>query len=422
MIPASDFDDIFTAAASRLIGKSPPRVAVAVSGGADSLALTLLLQKFVSARGGALIAFTVDHGLRALSVQEAQRVAAQMKEQGIAHHILRWDGDKPATRIQERARQARYDLLLQACRDHALDYLATAHHAQDQMETFWMRLAHGSGLDGLCAMAPARDIDGITHIRPLLSFEKQDLRAYCAAQKMDWVEDPSNANDAFLRPRLRGFEDLLAQEGLTPQRLSLTLGKLQQAKEALDWIADRAEKETVIAHDAGYMTLAPGAYAGFPADIRLRVLQGVLKRFDPAGYAVPHAQVEQLDQKIVTENDAFSGQTLSGVDIFGHDGAVVFAREYAAVSPPQLCGDGDIWDRRWRVSAATSATLRALGEDGLQFLKNNYGHDNNLMNHMASLPYKVRLTLPCFAAADNIISLPGLGWGAKEYACRPLKP
>src|SRR5690606_3672257 len=129
-------------------------------GGGDSMALALLLHDWARARGGKILALTVDHGLRAASAAEARQTAARLAQHGIAHEILAWEGEKPCTGIQQHAREARYRLLRGACEKHGIKTLALAHNAEDQAETFWMRLAHGSGLDGLAGMAAKREEGG----------------------------------------------------------------------------------------------------------------------------------------------------------------------------------------------------------------------------------------------------------------------
>ncbi|MGE0725158.1 MAG: tRNA lysidine(34) synthetase TilS, partial [Alphaproteobacteria bacterium] len=128
-----------------------PRLAVAVSGGPDSLALTLLADGWARARGGAVLALTVDHGLRPEAAAEAATVAAWLGARGIAHATLEWSGPRPMAAIQAAARAARLDLLAAACREAGILHLLLAHHRQDQAETASLRGARGSGTDGRAA-------------------------------------------------------------------------------------------------------------------------------------------------------------------------------------------------------------------------------------------------------------------------------
>ena len=167
-----------------------PEIAVAVSGGPDSLALAILLDRWARRRGGRAIALTVDHGLREESAAEARRVGRWMRGRGIAHHILVWRGRKPKHGVQAAARDARYALLESWCRRHAILHLALAHHRDDQIETFLMRLGRGSGLDGLAAMPAIAERGGVRLLRPLLDIDKARLVASLAAMGQGWIEDP----------------------------------------------------------------------------------------------------------------------------------------------------------------------------------------------------------------------------------------
>ena len=124
-------------------------IAVAVSGGADSLALTFLLKEWCADNATHLVALTVDHRLRQDSTQEAQALHTLLTSHGIDHHILTWDGSKPTAALQEKARLKRYELLESWCQKHNVPYLFLGHHTGDQSETYCMRLRRHSGLLGL---------------------------------------------------------------------------------------------------------------------------------------------------------------------------------------------------------------------------------------------------------------------------------
>ncbi|MBI2707438.1 MAG: tRNA lysidine(34) synthetase TilS [Proteobacteria bacterium] len=209
---------LFAAFESFLSPITPP-IAVAVSGGSDSLALLFLAQKWAQQKGGHVVGLTVDHDLRSDSAAEAQRVHEWALKRGVEHIILKWEGEKPTSRLQEKAREARYDLLISWCKAHNISTLLLGHHAQDQEETFWLRLASGSGLKGLAGMQERRMKDGITILRPLLRVKPEDLKEFLRTEKQEWIEDPSNESDRFFRGRFRSF---LKEEGLSSDRLLKT--------------------------------------------------------------------------------------------------------------------------------------------------------------------------------------------------------
>lgn len=181
-----------------------PTLAVGVSGGADSMALTLLADEWCRERGGSVLAITVDHGLRAAAAQEARWVGQQLAERGIDHVIMPWQGEKPKGAVQEQARIARYELLDRVLEQHGIWHLLVAHHAGDQAETIAMREARGSKPMGRAGITARRYLRHGRVLRPLLPVCKADLVATLQACGQEWIEDPSNTNPAFERVRVRG--------------------------------------------------------------------------------------------------------------------------------------------------------------------------------------------------------------------------
>jgi tRNA(Ile)-lysidine synthase len=180
-----------------------PVVAVAVSGGRDSLALALLAQEWASARNGRIVGLIVDHALRPESAAEAAATASLLGRLGCEAEILRWSGTKPRTGLQEAARAARYRLLRKACRRRGILHLLVAHHAEDQAETVAMRAARQSGPDGLAGMSAAVELPEMRLLRPLLGVSRSRLTATLLARGVPWIDDPSNADPRFERARLR---------------------------------------------------------------------------------------------------------------------------------------------------------------------------------------------------------------------------
>lgn len=177
------------------------RFALAVSGGADSMAMTKLAAQYQKEHNSTIHALIVDHGLRVESAAEALYVGELCQNLGVPHTVLTWQHPPITSRLQEQARLARYQLLSDWCKSNHYQYLLLAHHANDVLETFMMRLSKGSSLKGLCALKSIRDMYGITIIRPFLSISRDELHAVLEGQKH--VEDPSNHNMKFERVRLR---------------------------------------------------------------------------------------------------------------------------------------------------------------------------------------------------------------------------
>lgn len=180
-----------------------PVVAVAVSGGRDSLALALLAHEWAAVRGGRIVGLIVDHALRPESAAEAAATEALLRRHGCDAETLRWADAKPRTGLQEAARAARYRLLRDACRRRGILHLLVAHHADDQDETVAMRAARQSGADGLAGMAGTVELPEVRLLRPLLGIARSRLTATLLARAVPWLDDPSNADPRFERARLR---------------------------------------------------------------------------------------------------------------------------------------------------------------------------------------------------------------------------
>lgn len=255
------------------------RIAVAVSGGPDSMALCYLLSCWAShfAPELEIDALTVDHGLRRRSAPEARKTGAWVSVfPHVRHHILtrKETDDTPQAKIMEWARETRYGLLSEHCRQYDISKLYVAHHGEDQAETFLFRLAKGSGLDGLSAMRPVQNYnDHLALCRPLLSLTKKSLIDICEAGGVPYVDDPTNSNTDFARARLRKSAAVLAHEGLDAKRLSVTAARLARGREALDVFADRVYESTITGSDRNGLAFSYNGLAAEPMEIRLRVLQ-----------------------------------------------------------------------------------------------------------------------------------------------------
>ncbi|BBU62832.1 tRNA(Ile)-lysidine synthase [Methylosinus sp. C49] len=251
---------------------------LAVSGGPDSIALALLAVRWKLRAQKRIEIATVDHGLRAEAAQEAAQVGEWARALGFVHHILRWEGEKPATRIQERARAARYRLLCERAREIGASAIVTAHHADDQAETALFRLTRGSGVAGLAAMAMESRVDGLTLLRPLLGFRKSELERLCAAAEHAFIRDPSNENPAYARVRLRRLAATLAAEGLDAEALLRLSARAARAEEALAWSAARAARELEAERGPGLFRAEAAALRKLPRELLLRLLAAEIAR------------------------------------------------------------------------------------------------------------------------------------------------
>lgn len=278
-------------------------IAVAVSGGPDSMALLHLLRSVTKN----IIALTVDHGLRLESADEAAQVAAWCKKQKIEHHILNWRGAKPKTGLHETARVARYELLQNWCLKNNILHLATAHHADDNAETILQRISKASGPVGLAGIAEHVFLPHLHLWRPLLAHPKSDLIQYCKMLDIPFITDPSNEHSKFARGRLRGAADVLAAEGLTSQNLNLLAQKQRAAVMALE---DQAAE--FLAHHADMipdaMMIAQDAWQSAPAAVQQMAMDYILKQISGIDSPIRYESLQNLCKAVGT--DDFRAKTL----------------------------------------------------------------------------------------------------------------
>lgn len=283
------------------------KIAVAVSGGSDSLALCVLLNQFVKEYGGQLHCLTINHQLRNDSLSEAIKVGEILKELGINHHIIPWEGDKPKSNIQEEARIARYNLLTEYCHNHDISYLATGHQKNDQAENFIIRLEHGSGVYGLSGIPSIGEFNKIKIIRPLLSFTKQELQDFLISQNIEWVEDPSNQNEKFTRVKIR---NILNQYPEWIDKLATVSNNLSKTKDCIEYFLNKSIAE-LVEHHSSYVAIKQEGFNELPQEIRFRMLTKLLQDFSSNPKPARGERLENLLAKIET-GKAFKASTLSG--------------------------------------------------------------------------------------------------------------
>ncbi len=423
--PVSEAD---FAAAMMGLGLDPSHaLAVAVSGGADSMALALLARRW----GAQVTALHVDHGLRAGSAADADQVARWLAARAIPCHILRWHGEKPRTGIQEAARAARYHLLEGWCRDHGVAALLLAHQADDLAETFLVRLGRGSGLYGLAAMMPSAP--PLTpgerlprRYRPLLDWPKRRLDATCRAAGQAWLEDPGNRDPAYARTRIRALLARPPLPELSGERLAGVARRLGRARAALEQ-AVAAHLAAHVRVDARGHALTPrSALLDAPEEVVLRALTQLLTVLGGRLYPPRRKRLEHALEALRASR--FRGLSLGGCLIRPcRGGNLLVCREPAAIAPPVPLETGrwQLWDRRFKLRLGGDAQGRmvgALGSAGWRALK---AAPPDLAADAP--PHPARLTLPALFAADGtLLGSPYLGWVAKPLpfdviSCIPIR-
>jgi tRNA(Ile)-lysidine synthase len=413
----------------------PAHLALAVSGGGDSMALLCLAAAWQGVRlqqmpSASMVVLTVAHGLRKEATQEIALVAETAKRLGLAHHVLTWEGEKPTKGVQAAAREARYELMRTWCARHGCDAILLAHTRDDQVETVLMRLERGSGLDGLAGMAPRQNLFGLEVLRPLLPVSRAALRATLRERKQNWAEDESNDDPRFTRTRFRKMIPGLAAAGVSVDRILALSKEAGQLRSVLEVRTVEALRLAATRYEAGFYAFQADRLLALPRPIALRALKAVLAGTGGARWPASSDSLERLYDALGDwcHGDPESlggGRTLGGCKIVPRSRRRLFIlRETGRVAPsPVKLGAGEHlrWDRRFDVylpltgkgAASAGGWVGMLGEDYILIPRENYSLD---------LPQSVRRTLPALRSDDGVLlSAPQLGYIAPQARGTPAE-
>ncbi len=379
-----------------------PNLAVAVSGGADSMALALLAHDWARDRGGRVTALVVDHGLRPDSAAESAAALARLGGLGLAAQGLTLHGLARGPALAARARVARHAALAEAAMRLGVLHLLFGHHAGDQAETVAMRALSGSGAAGLAGMAALLEIAGLRLLRPLLAVPPGRLRATLRAAGVAWIEDPSNDDPQALRARLRRARFDAAGDGLLTCAAGAAAIARGRARAATERAVAGELALRVRLHPEGYAVLAPGAISPAALASLLRGLSGA-----------PHAPAPGPVAALAA---CLRPATLGGVRVqpAGRFGAGwLLTREVAALAPPVLARPGVVWDRRFRLSAwadpPDGAEIGPLGAAGPKL---------RALPAARMLPAAVLATLPAVRRGGELLAVPHLGYPDEVFCHR----
>lgn len=376
----------------------PSDIGLAVSGGGDSMAMLHLAAGWARVFGVRLHVVTIDHGLRDESAAEAAMVAAECAGLDLAHDTLKWTGWDGQGNLQEAARRARLRLIDEWRGDCA--HVLMAHTRDDQAETVLMRLARGSGVDGLAGMAALRDAGGFAIVRPLLDVSRDSLRHYLTTLHIPYVDDPSNDDPTYARVRMR---QLIGAEGLDTKTLTETAQRLQDARVALERRAFESASALQI-HDPafiGSVVLDRDGFASLDKETQLRILAASIQFVSNCPYRPRYAPLCDLLQRIL----AGGGATLQGCQIVVKGDRVFVLRELNAVAQVEIpLLDAAIWDGRVAVYChdLNDLTVKALGQAG---------YDQISPKPKTGLPLPLVLSFPSLWDGPTLVACSVLGFG-----------
>ncbi|TBN51664.1 tRNA lysidine(34) synthetase TilS [Paracoccus sediminis] len=397
-LPAADPAFRVHAALDRLAADMPA-LGIAVSGGGDSTALMHMVADW--ARGRTIMVATVDHGLRPGSAAEARQAGRAARALGLPHVTLLWQRETETGNLMANARDARLRLLAGWAQRNGLPAVLLGHTADDQAETLLMRLARGSGIDGLASMAEWRDRFGIRWLRPMLGAGRQELRDWLQARGTAWTDDPSNENDDFDRIRIRKAMTALDMD---IPALARAANHIQEARDALSHYAAHAARDVTIRN--GSITLPRRDYQDAPTEIRRRLIVAACRWITGADYPPRRNTVLHALNALATGHRV----TLDGALIEpAGDRIRLFREAAAAMRAPD--SHGGTWDNRWKISGLKAGQhVAALGMSEVARVK----------WRLSGLGRDEAAATPAIWQGDRLVAAP-LVRATAPYDVRPLR-
>ncbi len=388
-------------------------IALAVSGGPDSTAMMQIAALSKKLKNNKVTVIVVDHGLREESKNEANIVGQNAKLLGFKFKILKWDGVKPKTRIQEIARKTRYKLMTSWCKKKGIEKLFLAHHLDDQVETFLMRLGKGSGVDGLAVMNYVTEISSLKLVRPFLEIPKTRFIKILSITNLEWISDPSNFSSNYKRSRIRKILPILSKEGINSKQIGLVIKRMRSAKDALNTQTNILLKKYLSNVDnVAYFLNKELLKDAKEKEILLRVLEKIFMNISGSIYPPRRNKLENILSWILKNNN-IKAKTLTGVVVRKRKSELIFYREpddcYKSVNIRPLTSRYSCWDDRFFLKANKSNDLqiRALGDVGITILK-----EEKILKRQGfqNVPLSAWKTVPGVWSKKRLISVPTLGY------------
>lgn len=404
--------------------ESKPKIAIALSGGIDSMALLLLCKQWIENIDGELIALTVDHALRAESSLEAMEVGLICAKLNVKHAILRWKHLGINTNIQAKARQARYELLTQHCQDHDTLHLFTGHQMQDTVENFFIKLSRGSGIFGL-ATSNSNFIKNIRICKPILNFTKNECIKLLQTCQVKHVEDPSNLKRIYFRNDIRfNLQNFCASGAISlelfEQRVWTSAKHLEaSAKSVQENIIDAMCKAVSI-HQAGFAIVYLQVLQTYCLDTQNYLLTYLLTIIGGNSKAPRSTQVAGLLNLLQSNN--FKGATLSKCALHLLKNDLIIYKELCSIIDYDIPINKNacFWDNRFRIYTNNKQLcVTKLDAKSYDHIKEKI--DLNQICDAHSHRYKILFTLPAIKVLEKIVAVPNINYyedfSDKDFIC-----
>ena len=387
-------------------------IGLAVSGGGDSLALLVMASKWADLFRRDLKVVTIDHQLRSDSRTEADHVKLIAESFGYSHDILDWRYEATTGNFQAAASQARKQLISTWAKKKCIHVVLLGHTANDQAETFLMRLARGSGVDGLACMNRSKELYDIKWVRPLLGFQREDLRHYLNLQNIKWFDDPSNENTRYARVKARKVLKELEILGVKHRVFLETAERMDKAKEVLNDVAREAGEQYLKLREWGDIEVDKKLFEVTRHETYLRLLAHIIKFISGSMYRTRFSELKQFVSALI--EPTFKARTIGGVIARPlNEKTLVLRREpRVPIFVKDAPAKNFIWDGRWSISLVKnklgiSEKIGPLGTFGLSQIRGNAP---------ASIPTEGLISLPALFREEKVVASPLLNFG-EGFGC-----
>tara|TARA_A100001015_G_scaffold63913_1_gene70543 strand:- start:1009 stop:2028 length:1020 start_codon:yes stop_codon:yes gene_type:complete len=282
---------------------------VAISGGADSLALAALTKLLSQENNYKFYFVLINHNIRKESFSEANQVKKLLKKKNINLIIIN-NKVKIFRNIQGEARNIRYELLVNFCLKKNIKTILTAHNLEDQVETFFIRLSRGSGLSGLSAMKPTTNLHKkVILYRPLLNIKKKYLIKISKISFGRYFKDPSNKNPKFLRTKIRRLKRPLEHSGIEYDQIIKSINNLASSKSILENYFSKIFKD-LIKKKGDEIMIDKKKFNVFNNEIKMNIINKSIKKLKKNYYDPRSKKVLNLILSLKRKN--FKKSTLGG--------------------------------------------------------------------------------------------------------------
>ena len=376
-------------------------VVLALSGGVDSISLLHLLIGWSAQNNKKLIAITINHNLRKEAASEAAEISEYCKFLGIEHHVINWDHNNIQTSIQEKARNARYNLLSSFCQPLNIKYVFTAHHLGDQIEQIMISLNQGAAIYSFYIPELA-EFNGITILRPLLDFPKETLISYCISNGFKWWKDGSNEANEYLRNKVRPMAESLLSIS-DNKKILTSICNIKRASQSLTNITNKYIASNISFSELGYAKFNISNYILLEEEIRFSLIRFVILRIGRQRTEIRLHSIKIIDSAISTKTK----KSLGGCYVLFTGEFCVIVRDFAREEPKiDVMNENVIWDHRFKIKTQDHQNIKRISAGELNLLikakPDLLNFDNQLPNNIKKI---IILSLPSIFYLEKLVAI-----------------